>query len=137
MQQEYLDKERALEERLRDLRTNLAQLEQSRKMKEKTVQENRRKMADISRELASLGSGGSAIEGLEQDLRSAVSGITHAHRHMHTGTHAHMHTCTQAHLHTCTQAHRHTCTHAHKYSLFTNIVYMMNCGTTLPRLTLF
>ena len=75
-QEEYLKKERGLEERLRDLRTNLTQLEQSRKMKEKTVQENRRKMAEISRELASLGSGGSALDSIEQDLRSAVSSIS-------------------------------------------------------------
>jgi len=45
-------------------------------MKEKTVQENRRKMAEISRELASLGSGGSALDSIEQELRSAVSSIS-------------------------------------------------------------
>ena len=107
---------------MRGLHTNLAQLEQSRKMKEKTVQENRRKIAEISRELASLGSGGSAIEGLEQDLRSAVSSITYPHRHtyitsvIHTGTHTHIHIGTHAHMHIGTHAHRHTGTHPHMHT---------------------
>ena len=35
--------------------------------------DNREKMAAIGRELASLGSRGSALEGLEQDLTAAVS----------------------------------------------------------------
>ena len=42
-------------------------------MRGKTVEENKRKMADISRELASIGSGGIALEGIERELGNAVS----------------------------------------------------------------
>ena len=42
-------------------------------MRGKTVEENKRKMAEISRELASLGSGGAALGGIERDLGNAVS----------------------------------------------------------------
>ena len=74
-QQNYLDKESSLQKKLNELRTNLAQLEQSKRMRGKTVEENRQKIAAISRELASLGSGGAALEGVEQELRSAVSRV--------------------------------------------------------------
>ena len=41
-------------------------------MRERTVAENREKMAAIERKLASLGSGGSALEGLQKELSSTV-----------------------------------------------------------------
>ena len=56
-----------------DLRTNLASLEQSRTIKDKTAAENRKMISKIGRELAAIGSGGAALESAEQELNSAVS----------------------------------------------------------------
>ena len=48
-------------------------------MREKMVAENQEKMAAIGRKLTSLGSGGSALEGLQKELTSTVSNekLTH------------------------------------------------------------
>ena len=56
-----------------ELRTNLASLEQSRTIKEKTVADNRKEINRIGRELATIGSGGAALDSVEQELHSAVS----------------------------------------------------------------
>ena len=58
---------------MNELRTNLAQIDQSLKMREKMVAESREKMAAIGRKLTSLGSGGSALESLQKELTSTVS----------------------------------------------------------------
>ena len=58
---------------MNELRTNLAQIDQSLKMRKKTVTESQEKMAVIGRKLTTLGSGGSALEGLQKELTSAVS----------------------------------------------------------------
>ena len=42
-------------------------------MKVKTIEENKKKIGEIGKELASIRSGGAALDGVEQDLRTAVS----------------------------------------------------------------
>ena len=78
-----MKKEQAVQGELDSLRTNLAKLEQSKKIKENTVKEHKSKVREINRELASLGSGGVALEGVEQDLRSAVSVVMFPSVFMH------------------------------------------------------
>ena len=68
-----LEKERSLQEQVDELRTNLASLEQSRTIKEKTASDSRKKISEIGRELATIGSGGAALHSAEQELHSAVS----------------------------------------------------------------
>ena len=58
---------------MNELRTNLASLEQSRTIKEKTVGDSRKEISRIGKELAAIGSGGAALDGAEQELHSAVS----------------------------------------------------------------
>ena len=62
-----------MQKQLDDLRTNLARIEESIQMKNATMKENRRKVAEITKELTSIGSGGAALEGVEQELAGAVS----------------------------------------------------------------
>ena len=62
-----------MQERLNQLRTNLAKIEESVGMKTSTIRECRGKVTSITRELAAIGSGSSALEGVEQDLVAAVS----------------------------------------------------------------
>ncbi len=81
-QHSYVEKEQSLQAELDKLRTNLAQLEQSKKMKENAAREQRAKVKEIARELTSLGSGGAALEGVEQELRSAVSDRYSVHVYM-------------------------------------------------------
>ena len=57
-----------------ELRTNLASLEQSRTIKDKTAVESRKTISKIGRELVAIGSGGAALDSAEQELNSAVSG---------------------------------------------------------------
>ena len=68
----FSQKEEELQRGIDELRINLAQIAQSLKMRERTVSENREKVVAIGRKLASLGSGGSALEGLQKELTSTV-----------------------------------------------------------------
>ena len=72
LQHSFSLKEESLQKQIDELRTNLAQLDQSLKMRRKTVTENQERMTAIGRELASLGTRSSALEGLERDLSAAV-----------------------------------------------------------------
>ena len=73
VQLKFSKKNEELQKEVNELRTNLAQIGQSLKMKEKTVAENRDKIVEIGRKLASVGSGGSALEGIQKELTSTVS----------------------------------------------------------------
>ena len=73
-QAQLSQKEEKLQGEIDELRTNLAQIDQSLKMRERTVAESRDKMAAIGRKLSGLGSGGSALEGLQKELTSSVRG---------------------------------------------------------------
>ena len=55
-----------------ELRTNLASLEQSKSIKEKTAVDSKKKISEIGRELSAIGSGGAALDSVEQELHSAV-----------------------------------------------------------------
>ena len=66
-------KERELQEKLDQLRTNLAKIEESVQMKTGTIRECRSKVSAISKELTTIGSGAAALEGVEQELAGAVS----------------------------------------------------------------
>ena len=72
MQLRFSQEEEELQKEVNELRTNLAQIDQTLKMREKIVAENREKMAAIARKLNSLGSGASALDGLQKDLTSTV-----------------------------------------------------------------
>ena len=72
MQLRFVQKDEELQKQTNELRTNLAQIDQSLKMREKMVAESQEKMVAIERKLTSLGSGGSALEGLQKDLTSTV-----------------------------------------------------------------
>ncbi len=73
IQQEFVAKERKVQSKLDDLLTNLAKIEESIKMKSKTIRESRATVASISKEMAAIGSGAAALEGVEQELARAVS----------------------------------------------------------------
>lgn len=66
-------KERDLQEKLDQLRTNLAKIEESVQMKTATIRDCRGKVAAINKELTTIGSGAAALEGVEQELAGAVS----------------------------------------------------------------
>ncbi len=72
LQQQLVDDEREAQKELDKLRTNLAKIEESIQMKEETVKKNRSSVSEITRELAAIGSGAAALDGVEQDLISAV-----------------------------------------------------------------
>ena len=72
-QEKYIENERKLQDQLNELRTNLAQLGESKRMKQKNIEENTMNVAEIRRELTVIGSGGAALEGVEQELQRAVS----------------------------------------------------------------
>ena len=72
-QQEFAAKERQVQSKLDQLRTNLAKIEESVQMKSSTIRESRSKMADITREMKDIGHGAAALEGVEQELAQAVS----------------------------------------------------------------
>ena len=72
-QHSLLEKERSLQEQMDELRTNLASLNQARSIKEKMTADDRKKISEIGRELAAIGSGGAALDSAEQELHSAVS----------------------------------------------------------------
>lgn len=66
-----------MQEKLDQLRTNLAKIEESVQMKKGTIRDSRGKMIDITKELAAIGVGAAALEGVEQELASAVSAYSH------------------------------------------------------------
>ena len=72
MQARFSQKEEELQREIDKLRTTLAQIEQSLKMRESAVAESREKMTAVGRKLAGLGSGGSALEALQKELTSSV-----------------------------------------------------------------
>lgn len=72
LQEEYLRKERELQQKIDELRQNQARLEQTKKLKEKTLEDNRRKISELSQDLSAIGSSGDVLEGIEQDLAVAV-----------------------------------------------------------------
>ena len=55
-----------------ELRQNQARLEQTKKLKEKTLEDNRRKISELSQDLVTIGGSGDVLEGVEQDLAAAV-----------------------------------------------------------------
>ena len=65
-------KERELQQKIDELRQNQARLEQTKKLKEKTLEDNRRKISELSQDLSAIGSSGDVLEGIEQDLAVAV-----------------------------------------------------------------
>lgn len=73
LQRSLGEKEQVMQEKLDQLRTNLAKIEESVQMKTSTARECRDKVTSINRELTAIGSGSSALEGVEQDLVAAVS----------------------------------------------------------------
>jgi septal ring factor EnvC (AmiA/AmiB activator) len=66
-------KEREVQGKLDQLRTNLAKIEESVQMKTATIRECRGKVTNISKELTAIGTGAAALEGVEQELAAAVS----------------------------------------------------------------
>lgn len=72
VQDELLRKEQELQQKIDELRQNQARLEQTKKLKEKTLEDNRRKISELSQDLSTIGSSGDALEGIEQDLAAAV-----------------------------------------------------------------
>ena len=62
-----------MQQELDQLRTNLAKIEESVEMKNKTARESRLHMVEITKQLANIGSGAAALEGVEQELSDAVS----------------------------------------------------------------
>lgn len=75
MQLHFSQKDEDLQKQINELSTNLALINQSLKTKEKAVADDREKMKTIGRKLTSLGSGGSALEGIQKELMSAVSSL--------------------------------------------------------------
>ncbi len=67
------EKERTVQSELDELRRNQAKLEESVSMKTKTIQSNNDKMETIHRDLANIGSGAAVLEGVEEQLKNAVS----------------------------------------------------------------
>lgn len=67
----FSQKDEDLQKQINELSTNLALINQSLKTKEKAVADDREKMKTIGRKLTSLGSGGSALEGIQKELMSA------------------------------------------------------------------
>eukprot|EP00731_Ephydatia_muelleri_P020288 Em0013g15a len=74
--EEYLRKERELQQKIDELRQNQARLEQTKKLKEKTLEDNRRKISELSQDLSAIGSSGDVLEGIEQDLAVAEENLT-------------------------------------------------------------
>ena len=74
LQGRLLKKEREAQEKLNQLRSNLAKIEEAVELKRNTIKDCRGKAAAITKELASIGSGAAALEGVEQELETAVSG---------------------------------------------------------------
>lgn len=72
MQLRFSQKDEELQKEINELRTNLAQIDQSLKMRKRIVAENKDKITEIGRKLAGLGSGGSALEALQKELTSTV-----------------------------------------------------------------
>ena len=68
----FSQKDEELQKEINELRTNLAQIEQALKMRQKTVAENQEKMVAIGRKLSALGSGGSALDSIQKDLTATV-----------------------------------------------------------------
>eukprot|EP00731_Ephydatia_muelleri_P020296 Em0013g23a len=73
--EEYLRKERELQQKIDELRQNQARLEQTKKLKEKTLEDNRRKISELSQDLSAIGSSGDVLEGIEQDLAVAEENL--------------------------------------------------------------
>lgn len=73
LQSRLVAKEREVQKKLDQLRTNLAKIEESVQMKSATIRECRNKVAGISKELTAIGSGAVALEDVEQELAGAVS----------------------------------------------------------------
>ena len=71
-QLKFQERERAVQSELDELRASLAQLQQAQTMKKKRAAESKRKMAEISKELSALTTGGAAVESIEQELESLV-----------------------------------------------------------------
>lgn len=82
VQLHFSQKDEELQKQINELRTNLALIKQSLKTKEKAVADDREKMKNIGRKLTSIGSGGSALEGIQKDLMSAVSSFVLKIYHM-------------------------------------------------------
>ena len=72
-QQAFVDREQKLQEQLNELRTNLAKLTESKRMNETSIQDNKRGVAEIKRELHAIGMGGAALEEVDRQLQTAVS----------------------------------------------------------------
>ncbi len=73
LQARLISKERGVQEKLDQLRTNLAKIEESVQLKRSTIRECRAKVTSISHELTAIGSGAAALEGVDQELAGAVS----------------------------------------------------------------
>ena len=63
-----------MQTQLDELRTSLAQLQQTQRMKERRVAEGRGRIASFNKELTSLGTAAADLESIDEELAGVVSG---------------------------------------------------------------
>lgn len=71
----YLQQERELQRKIDDLKQSQTRLEQTKKLKEKASEDNRKRISELSQDLSSISSSGDLLEAIEEDLAVAEKNL--------------------------------------------------------------